>query len=81
MMRLEVRIVSKVGTRAGAAVVGVWSVAKKESEYRRSSPVPVLDHAARSKSGFAPGESRSTTNRRFSVYVLDRPIAYDSMAD
>jgi hypothetical protein len=51
-----------------SAVAGARDVAKQGSDFRRSSLAPVLDRAARSKSGSAPGESPSTVIPRFSVY-------------
>jgi hypothetical protein len=81
MRQLRVKSMTMMSSQVGAAVVGVKSVAKSGSDFRRSSPALVLDHAARSKIGFAPGESPSTVSRRFLGSVLDRPITSVSTAD
>ena len=81
VMLLRVKSMTLMSNQVGAAVVGVKSVEKEGNDFRRSSLAPVLDHAARSKSGFAPGESPSTVSRRFLGCVLDRPITSASTAD
>jgi hypothetical protein len=80
-MQLRVKSMTVMSSRAVAAGVGVRRVAKQGSEFRRSSLALVLDHAARSRSGFAPGESPSTVSLRFSGCALDRPITSGSTAD
>lgn len=81
-MQLRVKSITKMSSRRdAAAVVGVRSVAKEGSDFKRSSLAPVLDHAAKSKTGFAPGELPSMVSRRFSVCALGRPITSGSTVD
>jgi hypothetical protein len=73
-MQLRAKGVIMRSSQAGAAVADAMSAVKKGSDFRKSSPALVLDHAAKSKIGFAPGESPLTVNRQFSACALGRPI-------
>jgi hypothetical protein len=78
LVRLKNR--ATMSSRVGVAVAGVRNVAKMGNGFRRYSRVPVLDHAVKSKIGFALGESQSTVSQRFSGCVWDSLITCASMA-
>jgi len=73
-MQLRLKsILPMMSSPSAAVVVDARSVEKQVNDFRKSSLAPVLDRAARSKSGFALGELPSTVNRRFSACEWSHP--------